>query len=169
VFLRKARGDHPLARRLDEFKLRMPVTGNLLDKGVNARIAATLGNLLTAGVPLLDALDHAANVAASQPYAEALRGVRDRVGDGATLADALADAELFPELLVQLASVGEESGALPDLMARYADTAEQEMAQAADTLISMIEPLMMVGIGGVVGVFLIGLYLPVISLVDQIK
>lgn len=167
--VRHGRRDPHVGMLVDRIKLRIPVLGSMIDKGVNARIAATIANLLAAGVPLLEALEYASAVAGNRVYATALDGVREAIGDGATFSAALQRARVFPEMLVQLAAVGEESGALPALMERYSANAEEEVSDAADAMTSMLEPLMMAVIGGVVGTFLVGLYLPIIQLGNQIK
>lgn len=167
--LQRAKHDVALRRRLDRIKLRVPLTGSLVRKGADARVAATMANLLAAGVPLLEAIVHAQSVAGNLIYRDALAEVRKSVSDGSTFTSALERAGTFPDMMVQLASVGEESGALPALMERYAKSAEEEVANTAEALTTMIEPLMMVVIGAIVGVFLLGLYMPIIEIGNQIK
>jgi type IV pilus assembly protein PilC len=165
----RAKTDLKLRLQIHKVRLRLPIFGNLLAKGAIARISATMSSLLSAGVESLQTLEYAAETAGSEPHRIALLDVRDRVGDGATFATAFADAKIFPELLVQLAQVGEETGALPTLLTRYSETAAEELENSADSVTQLIEPMLMVVIGGVVGVFLMALYLPILNLGQQIS
>jgi type IV pilus assembly protein PilC len=165
----RARTDAGLRMKMHRVRLRIPVFGNLLAKGAIARIAATMASMLSAGVESLQALEYAAETAGSEPHRLALLDVRQRVGDGATFAEAFANAQLFPELMVQLAQVGEETGSLPMLLTRYSVTAGEELENSADAVTQMIEPMLMVVIGGVVGVFLMALYLPILNLGQTIS
>jgi type IV pilus assembly protein PilC len=167
--LTRAKTDSALRLRIHKIRLRLPIFGNLLAKGAIARIAATMSSLLSAGVESLQTLEYAAETAGSEPHRLALLDVRQRVGDGATFATAFADAKIFPELMVQLAQVGEETGALPSLLTRYSATAAEELENSADSVTQLIEPMLMVVIGGVVGVFLMALYLPILNLGQQIS
>jgi type IV pilus assembly protein PilC len=169
LLLRSSATGTSAQRQLDAFKLRLPIVGPLMAKAADARVAATLANLLGAGVPLLDALTLTARTANNERLSTALLAARTSIDDGSGFADALADTGAFPEILVQLASVGEDSGTLPRLMERYAVVAEEEVMTSAETITSVIEPLLMVLVGLIVGVFLIGLYLPLISIGDQIR
>lgn len=171
LIVRHSKKDENLRRKLDVIKMRIPVVGSLLRKGANARIASTLSSLLGSGVPLLQALEHAAAAADNVVYSDALKAVRQRIGDGMLLSASLraAGKGVFPPLFIQLAEVGETAGDLPELMDKYAKDSEEEVANTADALTRIIEPLMMIVIGGVVGVFLIGMYLPIIQIGDQIQ
>lgn len=150
--------------RFDEFRLKIPYIGKLLEKAATARVASTFSALLSAGVPLLDSLTYAANGVGLRTHEVALESARRRVSDGITLSAALEETGRFPELMIQLISVGQETGALPSMMAKYSESAAEELAISADSLTTLIEPFMMLLIGGVVGVFLVALYLPVIEL-----
>lgn len=169
AMLTRSRTDAVLRMRIHRIRLRIPIFGKLLAKGAIARIAATMASLLSAGVESLQALEYAADTAGSEPHRLALLEVRERVGDGATFAEAFASAQLFPELMVQLAQVGEETGALPMLLTRYSITAGEELENSADAVTQMIEPLLMVVIGAVVGLFLMALYLPILNLGQTIS
>jgi type IV pilus assembly protein PilC len=167
---RRARKDVRLGRLLHPVRAGIPVIGRLLLAGVNGRIAATMAGTLSAGVPLLNALGHASSGAGHRPATDALDDVRRRVADGSTLAAALgAHATVFNPMLVQLAAVGEDTGALPELLTRYAATTEDEVANAAQALTRLIEPALMVVIGSIVGVILAAMYLPIVDFVTQIK
>jgi type IV pilus assembly protein PilC len=164
VALRRWRATDAGRLRFDELRLRIPVIGSLLEKAATARVASTLSALLSAGVPLLDCLSYAGQAVGLSTHEQALEAARSRVTDGIPLAVALAETGRFPELMIQLITVGAETGALPAMMGKYSEAAAEELSQSAESLTTMIEPAMMLVIGGIVGVFLIALYLPVIEL-----
>lgn len=169
--LRASRTNIPLRRVLDAWVLKIPLIGSLVRKGINARIASTMASLIGAGVGLLPTLDYASNVANNLIYSDALNEVRRKISDGTSLPNALASAPegIFPPLLIQLTEIGENSGSLPELMDKYATDAENEVALTADALTRLIEPLMIVVIAVIAGFFVIGLYLPMIQLGNEIK
>lgn len=164
VSIRRLRSTDQGRLRFDQARLRIPYVGSLLEKAATARVASTFSALLAAGVPLLESLSYAGQAVGLRTHEVALEQARQRVSDGVTLATALDETGRFPELMIQLITVGQETGALPSMMAKYSTAAAEELADSADTLTSLIEPLMMVIIGSVVGVFLVALYLPVIEL-----
>lgn len=167
--LRLSRRNEELGMKVDRIKLRLPLVGKLIAKGVNARVASTISSLISSGVPLLDALEYAADAAASHPHKRSLLEVKRRLADGSTFSAALADEPLWPEMMVQLIAVGEEAGSLPSMMERYADQTVIEVDAAATGMTKLIEPLLMVVIGAIVGVFLLALYLPIFNLGSQIR
>jgi type IV pilus assembly protein PilC len=162
--LRRWRNTDSGRLRFDQLRLRVPLIGPLLDKAATARVSSTLSGLLSAGVPLLDCLRYASLAVGLRTHELALDTARERVTDGTPLAVALADTGVFPELMIQLITVGSETGALPEMMSKYSEAASEELTQTAESLTTMIEPVMMLLIGGIVGVFLVALYLPVIEL-----
>ena len=164
VGIRRLRSTDQGRFRFDQARLRIPYVGSLLEKAATARVASTFSALLSAGVPLLESLTYAGEAVGLRTHEVALEQARQRVSDGVTLATALEETGRFPELMIQLITVGQETGALPSMMGKYSEAAAEELADSADTLTSLIEPLMMVVIGGVVGIFLVALYLPVIEL-----
>jgi len=164
VVLRRWRNTDSGRLRFDQLRLRVPLIGPLLDKAATARVSSTLSGLLSAGVPLLDCLRYASLAVGLRTHELALDTARERVTDGTPLAVALADTGVFPELMIQLITVGSETGALPEMMSKYSEAASEELTQTAESLTTMIEPVMMLLIGGIVGVFLVALYLPVIEL-----
>jgi type IV pilus assembly protein PilC len=164
VGLRRWRNTAAGRLRFDALRLRIPLIGPLLEKAATARVASTFSALLSAGVPLLECLTYAGQAVGLSTHEQALEAARARVTDGVPLAVALAETGRFPELMIQLITVGSETGALPSMMGKYSEAASEELSQSAESLTTMIEPLMMLIIGGVVGVFLIALYLPVIEL-----
>lgn len=164
VGIRRLRSTDEGRYRFDSLRLRIPVIGALLEKGATARVASTLAALLSAGVPLLESISYAGQAVGLRTHELALEEVRARVTDGVPLATALEATGRFPDLMVQLVTVGTETGALPTMMSKYSEAASEELTQSAEGLTTMIEPIMMLLIGGIVGVFLVALYLPVIEL-----
>jgi type IV pilus assembly protein PilC len=156
-------------RQLGKLSLRLPVFGNLIRMTIVARTAAVMSSLLAAGVSLLNVLDLSAGVAGNAVFADALSEARDKVREGRTLSRALNDTQVFPEAFVQLCAVGEETGSVADLLGRYAKATEDEVQTLVEGLTSLLEPILIVVLGGVVGGMVISLYLPLFSVVGQIK
>jgi type IV pilus assembly protein PilC len=167
--LRRARTEESLGLKVDSLKMRIPVIGKLLAKGVYSRTASTLASLLSSGVPMLEALEFAAVAAGSHPHRLSLLNIRRRLTDGGTFSTSLAEDGLWPDLLLQLATVGEEAGSLPEMMERYATRALEEVDAAATAMTKLIEPLLIVVVGAVIGVFVLALYLPMFNLGSQLK
>lgn len=149
--------------------LTMPVMGNVMKKITVARFSRTLGTLLSSGVPILDALEIVAKSAGNVVVEQGLMFARAKVSEGRNLADPMAELGLFPGMVVQMISVGEQTGALDQMLTKIADFYEDETDVAVASLTSVIEPIMMVVIGGVVGVVLVSMYLPIFSLAGNIK
>jgi type IV pilus assembly protein PilC len=152
----------------DAAKVRVPVIGAMLNKGAVTRVASTLASLLEAGVTTLVGLDMAAAAAGLEPLSMSLATVAEHVRNGRPLTAALAEDGLWPDVMVQLVRVGEETGQVPALLARYAEISRQELSAEVERVVSLIEPLMVVVIGGVVGVTVVCLYLPLFDLVNLI-
>lgn len=167
--VRRSRRDEQVAGRLDMVKTRIPLIGQLIEKSSVARVAQTFAGMLSSGVNVLTALDHARNVAGLRRHAKALEAARDAVSDGSSVAGALAQSGAFPDMLVQYVAVGEQSGKLAEMMERYAAGANEEVEETASNIIRLIEPLMMVMIGIVVGLFVLALYLPILTIGNQIQ
>jgi type IV pilus assembly protein PilC len=149
--------------------LKLPIIGGVLRKIAVARFTRTLGTLLTSGVPILDALDIVAKTAGNIMVEEALMFTRARISEGKNLAGPLGETNIFPAMVVQMVGVGEQTGALDQMLNKIADFYEDEVDVAVGALTSLIEPFMMVTIGGVVGVVLIAMYLPIFSLAGNMK
>lgn len=149
--------------------LKMPILGNVLRKVAVARFTRTLGTLLASGVPILDAMDIVAKTAGNIIIEEGIQFTRARVAEGKNMAPPLMETGVFPPMVVQMVGVGEQTGALDAMLNKIADFYEEEVDVAVASLTSLIEPVMMVGIGGTVGVVLIGMYLPIFSLAGKIK
>ena len=153
----------------DRMLLRLPVMGPVLRKIVVARFTRTLGTLLTSGVPILDALDICARTAGNKVVEHGIQKARDKIAEGHDMAGPLAESRVFPTMVVQMIGVGEQTGALDQMLNKVADFYEEEVDVAVGALTSLLEPIMMVGIGGMVGVVLISMYLPIFELAGNIK
>ncbi|MBL8612607.1 MAG: type II secretion system F family protein [Myxococcales bacterium] len=149
--------------------LKLPILGTVLRKIAVARFTRTLGTLLASGVPILDAMDIVAKTAGNIIIEEAIQFTRARVAEGKNMAPPLMETGVFPPMVVQMVGVGEQTGALDAMLNKIADFYEDEVDVAVSSLTSLIEPAMMVSIGGTVGVVLIGMYLPIFSLAGKIK
>lgn len=149
--------------------LKLPVMGSVLQKIAVARFTRTLGTLLQSGVPILDALEICARTSGNLVIEEGIMMVRRQVSEGKSMAEPLVEAKVFPDMVVQMIGVGEQTGALDQMLNKIADFYEEETDVAVASLTSMLEPIMMVGIGGMVGVVLVSMYLPIFSLAGNIK
>ncbi len=144
--------------------LKIPVIGEILRQSAMARFARTLGVTFRAGVPLVEALDSVAGATGSVVYNEAVKRIREDVAVGHQLQLAIRQTGLFPNMVVQMVSIGEESGALDAMLFKIAEFYEQEVNNAVDALASLLEPFIMVIIGIIVGGMVIGMYLPIFKL-----
>ena len=153
----------------DAFVLKVPVFGPLIRKIAVARFTRTLGTMLSSGVPILDALEIVAKSAGNKVIERGIMTVRARIAEGKNIAGPLADTKVFPPMVVQMIGVGEATGAMDQMLAKIADFYDDEVDVAVGALTSMIEPIMMVFLGGVVGGFLVAMYLPIFSIAGNIK
>jgi type IV pilus assembly protein PilC len=149
--------------------LKLPVLGNVLRKIAVARFTRTLGTLLQSGVPILDALEICAKTSGNVIIEAGVMNVRQAISEGKNMAEPLMEAKVFPDMVVQMISVGEQTGALDQMLNKVADFYEEETDIAVAAMTSAIEPVLMVGVGGMVGVVLIAMYLPIFSLAGNIK
>jgi type IV pilus assembly protein PilC len=149
---------------VDRTALRMPVIGAILHKAAVARFARTLSTMFAAGVPLVDALDSVSGATGSVVYADAVSKMREEVATGQSLQLAMRQRSLFPHMVIQMTAIGEESGALDAMLGKAADFYEEQVDNAVDALSSLLEPLIMVVIGGLVGSLVIAMYLPIFKL-----
>jgi type IV pilus assembly protein PilC len=152
------------AHTVDRLSLKIPIIGNILRQSAIARFARTLGVTFHAGVPLVEALDSVAGATGSVTYGQAIKKMRDDVAVGHQLHLAMAQTNLFPNMVTQMVSIGEESGALDSMLFKVAEFYEEEVSNAVDTLSTLLEPLIMVIIGILVGGMVIALYLPIFKL-----
>jgi len=156
-------------RTFDTTLLKLPVMGAVLQKIAVARFTRTLGTLLQSGVPILDALEICAKTSGNVRIEAGIMHVRQRISEGQNMAEPLTEAKVFPEMVVQMIGVGETTGALDQMLNKIADFYEEETDIAVASMTSMLEPIMMVGIGGMVGVVLVSMYLPIFELAGNIK
>jgi type IV pilus assembly protein PilC len=156
-------------RNWDAFVLKVPVIGPLIRKIAVARFSRTLGTMLSSGVPILDALEIVAKSAGNRVVERGILTVRARIAEGKNIAGPLADTKVFPPMVVQMIGVGEATGAMDQMLSKIADFYDDEVDVGVAALTSMIEPLMMVFLGGVVGGFLVAMYLPIFSIAGNIK
>jgi len=153
----------------DRMLLRLPVMGGTLRKIVVARFTRTLGTLLTSGVPILDALDICARTAGNKVVEQGIMKARDKISEGHDMAGPLADSRVFPTMVVQMIGVGEQTGAMDQMLQKIADFYEEEVDAAVSALTSLIEPIMMAFLGVVVGGLIIAMYLPIFKLAGNIQ
>lgn len=152
------------AERIDRVMLKFPIIGGIVHDAIIARFSRTLSTTFAAGVPLVDALESTAGAAGNSVYAKAIRQIKDDVTTGSTLYNAIRTTGLFPNLLLQMVSIGEESGALDEMLGKVADHYEAAVDDAVDNLSSLLEPLIMSVLGILVGGLMIAMYLPIFML-----
>ncbi|WNG20108.1 type II secretion system F family protein [Cystobacter fuscus] len=161
---------NPQGRRLlDRAFLMAPIFGPVIRKVAVARFTRTLGTMISSGVPILDALDVTAKTAGNRSVEEAIFFVRGKIAEGKNIAGPLLETKVFPPMVVQMIGVGEATGAMDTMLNKIADFYDDEVDTAVAGLTAMIEPLMMVFLGGVVGGFLIAMYLPIFSIAGAVK
>lgn len=149
---------------LDRLYLKLPVVGDIIYKATVARYSRTLSTTFSAGVPLIDALEACAGATGNAVYREAVYRIRDDVSTGQQLQFAMRSTGVFPSMALQMTAIGEESGALDDMLAKVAQHFEDEVDNAVDGLTSMMEPLIMSFLGIVVGGLIVAMYLPIFQL-----
>lgn len=153
-----------IQRRMDAILLRMPIFGDIIRKGTIARWGRTTATLIAAGVPLVDVLDSTAGAAGNLIYEEATREIRTRVIQGLSMTSGMRATELFPNMMLQMSSIGEESGSLDDMLNKAAEFYEDEVDNAVGRLSAMMEPIIIVILGLVIGTLLVAMYLPLFNL-----
>lgn len=156
------------AHLLDRLILRIPVIGQIMHNAAIARFSRTLAVTFKAGVPLVEALDSVAGATGNMVYTEAVRRMRDDVAVGYQMNMAMKQTNLFPHMVVQMTAIGEEAGALDAMLFKVAEFYEQEVNNAVDALASLIEPLIMVFLGVLVGGMVVGMYLPIFKLAGAV-
>jgi type IV pilus assembly protein PilC len=170
VFLFKKYYNTEKGRRVvDRLILKSPVFGPLLKKVAVSKLTRTLGTLINSGVPILETLNVAAGTAGNKVVEEAIYNVRSSISEGRTIAQPLGESGIFPAMVVQMISVGETTGALDQMLNKIADFYDEEVETAVDALTSMIEPFMIVFLGGTVGSIIIAMYLPIFSMAGAIS
>jgi len=150
--------------KVDKNILKIPVIGDILDKATVARYARTLSTTFAAGVPLIDALESAAGASGNAVYREAILEIRSEVASGMQMNLAMRNSQLFPDMVIQMVAIGEESGAVDDMLAKVANVYEAEVDNAVDSLTSLLEPMIMAVLGVVIGGLIIAMYLPIFQI-----
>jgi type IV pilus assembly protein PilC len=156
-------------KRIDGFLLKMPVLGEVLLKGGVARFTRTLGTLISSGVPILSGLEITARTAGNRVLSDAILQARSSIREGETVGAPLKASGVFPPMVVQMISVGEQTGALDEMLTKIAVFYEAEVDQAVDNLTSIIEPVMIVVMGGIVGGMVVAMYLPMFKLISVVS
>jgi type IV pilus assembly protein PilC len=170
VFAFRAFYRNPRGREIfDGMSLKSPIFGQLIRKVAVARFTRTLGTMISSGVPILDALEVTANTAGNRTVEKAIRYTKAQISEGKTITQPLSETQVFPPMVVQMVGVGEATGAMDTMLSKIADFYDDEVDAAVAALTSMIEPVMMVFLGGVVGGFLVAMYLPIFSIAGAIK
>jgi type IV pilus assembly protein PilC len=154
----------PLQHFIDRMMLKLPVIGKVLNDSAIARFARTLAVTFRAGVPLVEALDNVAGATGNTVYSKAVMRMKEDVAVGYPVNVAMKQVNLFPHMVVQMTAIGEEAGALDNMLLKVAEFYEEEVSNAVDALSSLIEPMVMVIIGGLVGSIVIAMYLPIFKL-----
>jgi type IV pilus assembly protein PilC len=151
---------------VDNFKLHMPMLGDLIRKSSVARFSRTLSTLLASGVSILEALDITARTAGNRIIEDALQEARTSIGGGETISTPLAEADVFPPMVMQMVNVGEQTGELDKMLGKIADYYEEEVDAAVDSLTSIIEPVIIVYLGVVIGGMVLAMYMPLFSMME---
>lgn len=155
-------------RVIDRAMLRLPVVGDVLRKIAVARFCRTLGTLVSSGVPILDGLEITARTSGNAIVEDAIMATRASVEEGKTIAEPMKQTDVFPSMVVQMVAVGEQTGALETMLSKIADFYEDEVDEATANLLALLEPVMIVFLGTVIGFIVISMYLPMFSLISKI-
>jgi len=169
VFMKLAL-NNPRGRKIfDAMILKTPVIGSVMRKIVVARFTRTLGTLLSSGVPILDSLDICARTSGNKTVEAAIYYAREKISEGKDLASPLMESGVFPPMVVQMIGVGEQTGAMDQMLQKIADFYEEEVDVAVSAMTSLMEPLMMVFLGGLVGGLIVAMYLPIFEIAGNIQ
>lgn len=153
----------------DGWCLRIPVFGDVIRKVAVARFTRTFGTLIHSGVPMLTALDVVKETAGNAVLSKGVEEIHKEVRQGGTLSKPMSKLPLFPPMVVQMVAVGEETGKLDEMLDKVADFYDDEVANAVEALTSVLEPILVIGVGGIVGSVVVGMYLPIFSIINQIR
>lgn len=166
---RRHKNDEAVRRRIDPIKLKMPIFGNLMRKVAISRFTRNFGTMIHAGVPILQALDIVGETSGNMVIENAAKAVRESVRSGQSLAGPLNEHPVFPPMVVQMITVGEDTGALDEMLHKIASFYDQEVETTTEQLTSLIEPLMIAVLGTIVGGMIIALYMPIFSIFELIE
>jgi type IV pilus assembly protein PilC len=153
---------------IDKIMLKSPVFGDLLTRVAVARFCRTMGTMIASGVPILEALDICGRTSGNKVIENAVMQVRDSIAEGRNISDPLSETGVFPEMVCQMIHVGEATGAIDVMLNKVADFYEEEVDQGVENLTSMIEPIIMVFLGVIIGGLVISMYLPIFSMASSI-
>ena len=152
----------------DKALISAPIFGDLVRKAAVAKFTRTLGTLISSGVPILDSLDIVAKTAGNKVVENGILYTKHRISEGKSIAGPLMEAGVFPKMVVQMIAVGESTGAMDVMLVKIADFYDDEVEQSVDSITSLIEPLIMVLLGGIIGFVLIAMYMPIFSMADNL-
>ena len=153
----------------DQLFLKLPIFGDLLKKVAVARFSRTLSTMLASGVPILDGLEIVAKSAGNVVVEREVLAAKASIAEGKTIAEPLAESGVFPGMVVQMIAVGEQTGAVDEMLSKIGDFYESEVDTAVEALTSLLEPIMMVGLGGTVGSLLVAMYLPIFKIAETVQ
>jgi type IV pilus assembly protein PilC len=168
AFLFFKKRSRAMREAIDRTALRLPIIGSILTKAAIARYARTLSTMFSAGVPLVEALESVAGATGNIVYETAVLRMRDEVSTGQRLFRTMESTELFPNMVIQMIAIGEESGALDQMAAKVADFYEAEVDNAVDALSSLLEPMIMAILGILVGGLVVAMYLPIFKMASVV-
>ena len=154
----------PFQHFMDRASLKIPVLGNILEKSAIARFARTLETMFAAGTPLVEAMSSVAGACGNILFYQATMKMQSEISTGTQLQSAMRDSGLFPNMVIQMVAIGEESGAIDAMLGKVADWYEQEVDDAVEALTSLLEPMIMAFLGVVIGGIVVGMYLPIFKM-----
>jgi len=169
LFFKLIRKTGPGRAFTDIVRLRLPIVGNLMRKTAVARFTRTLGTLISAGVPILEAIMITRDTSGNYVYEKALTRVHDSIREGETFAGPLREAKVVDSIVVNMIDVGEETGDLDTMLMKIADNYDEEVDVAVQSLLSLLEPLMVVVLGGIVGTIVLALFLPLVKMIESVS
>ena len=149
---------------MDRLMLKLPIIGEIIRKATIARFSRTLSTMFSAGVPLVEALDSVAGAAGNRVYYDATKRIQSEISTGTSLTVAMQNSQVFPNMVLQMTAIGEESGALDSMLSKVADFFEGEVDDAVDAMSSLMEPVIMVVLGTIIGGLVIAMYMPIFKM-----
>lgn len=163
-FMQAWRRSPKIQRAMDRMLLKMPIFGTLIDKSCVARWTRTLSTMFAAGIPLVEALDSVGGASGNSVFKEATDRIQNEVSTGTSLNIAMSNANVFPSMVLQMCAIGEESGSIDHMLSKAADFYEQEVDEMVAGLSSLMEPIIIVFLGGIIGGIVVAMYLPIFKL-----
>jgi type IV pilus assembly protein PilC len=169
LWYRKKKNTPAVRKVVDPLKFRLPVFGQLFQKVALARFTRNFATLLHAGVPILTALDIVGDTSGNVVITNAVISVKESVRQGTGIAKPLSEHPVFPEMVVQMIAVGEDTGALDAMLRKISDFYDQEVEATTEQLMALLEPIMIVVLGSIVGAMIIAMYMPIFKIFDLIR